>query len=93
MKQGTQVEATAIAKQRFSQYFPFDLADETWKLLFDEHRTGVILESIKRCSSTRDHNPDVVYANLLFWIGRLESDRTGGDPPMWPPVGIKKLST
>ena len=88
MTKGTVVEAIQLAKARFAQYFPFDIADESWQQLFAAHRTGDILEAVRRSSTTRDQRPEIVYANLLFWIKRLESERTGGDPPMWPPVGV-----
>jgi hypothetical protein len=92
MTKGSVVEATALAKQRFAQYFPFDLDDATWQQLFDGHRTGDVLEAIRRSSTTRDKRPERVYTSLVFWIGKLECERNGSEPPMWPPSGVTQTN-
>jgi hypothetical protein len=92
MKQGTRTQqAIQLAKARFAQVHPFDLADESWQQLFIEHFPGDVLEAVKRTSKTRDPRPEAVYSSLLFWITSFESARNGSDPPMWPPTDTRKL--
>ena len=47
MTKGSVVEAIALAKARFAQYYPFDSDDATGKKCLREHRTGDILEAIR----------------------------------------------
>jgi hypothetical protein len=84
----TTEKAIQLAKARFAQRHPFDLADETWRDLFIEHFPGDVLEAVKRTSKTRDPRPEAVYTSLLYWITRLESDRNEVARPEWPPSDV-----
>jgi hypothetical protein len=88
MTKGSVVEAIALAKQRFAQYFPFDLDDASWQQLFDAHRTGDVLEAIRRTSTARDKRAERVYTSLLYWIGKLEHERDEKESPEWPPRNV-----
>ena len=88
MTKGTKQEAIALVKARFAQYHPFDLDDSTWRQVFDEHRTGDILEAVRRTATTRDKRPDKVFASLLFWVSKLERQRDEKERPIWPPPDV-----
>lgn len=91
MTKGTTEQAIQLAKARFAQLHAFDLDDGTWRDLFIEHFPGDVLEAVKRTSKTRDSQPEAVYASLLYWITRIESERHGSEPAMWPPTDTRKL--
>lgn len=88
MKKGTVVEAIALAKARFAQYHPFDLDDATWQQVFDEHRTGDVLEAIRRTGSTKDKRASTIYGSMLYWIEKFERDHDEKERPLWPPPDV-----
>ena len=71
MQQGTKQDAIALAKTRWAALHPFDLSEESWQQVFEEHRPGDILQAIKRTSATRDTRPEKIYAALLLFLERL----------------------
>jgi hypothetical protein len=88
MDHGTTLQAVTLAKARWAQIWPFDLADETWLQLFAEHRPGDVLEAIRKTRQTRDRKSEKVYRGLLFWIDTLERNHAEKNNLSWPPPDI-----
>jgi hypothetical protein len=90
MQNGTTVEAITLAKQRWAQLWPFDIADETWERLFREHRAGDILQSIKQTRQCRSKQPRLIFDSLTYWLQSMECARDERTNPSWPPPDVTR---
>jgi hypothetical protein len=90
MPAGSIESAIELAIERWAQIHPFDLDPETWEKLFAEHRSGDVLQAIRRTASTRDKRPAVVYSSFLHWLNLAEKDRHERFAPVWPPSDISQ---
>ena len=80
MQQGTLDDAIVLAKSRWTALHPFDLSEENWEQLFQDHNALDVLTAISKTRHTHDSRPEKIYLSLLFWLGRLEAERLAANP-------------
>jgi hypothetical protein len=75
IQQGTISQARALAEQRWAGQFSFDLAPETWDVLFEEFRPAEVITAIAKMKGTFDQRPERVYARFLQMLDGIASQR------------------
>ena len=75
MNQGSVEQARALAIERWGKLHDFDLDEQTWNMLFEQHRPGEVLEAIHKTKFTRDKKIEAVYQSFLYWLKVVESNR------------------
>jgi len=81
--------SSELAKQRWSQRYAFDLAEETWTELFDQYRAVDILVAISETKGTHNPTPERIFASFTYWLNRLAKERLAR--VSWPPSDVKQL--
>jgi hypothetical protein len=87
ISQGSIAQARALAIERWRRLHDFDLDDQTWNLLFEQHRPGEVLQAIHKTRFTHDKHVEAVYQSLMYWLNVLESDRLSKS--VWPPSDVQ----
>jgi len=67
----------ALAKQRWAEVNSFDLEDDTWHLLFQQHRPCDILQAIRYMRNTKDPDPGRRYQRFVRLLENLTAERRG----------------
>jgi hypothetical protein len=83
---GTAEQARNLAERRWSQFFAFDLAAETWDSLFSAYDPRDILQAITNAKTSYSRDPAVVYKWFEQSLKTLAENRN----LTWPPSGINR---